>query len=660
MIQIIGLQEGQEYEAAVHIRRLMLNLWPDLVQSRQDVVKIFVGFKMYGYKVEDLDLIVIGSFATARSFDIEFQFYPRDSDPFVPKAAEVKNFALVIEAKSHDATGVRFDNKIASVRYNRGGKAVWECVTEKNRTQMFEFKKYLSRQGLDHIHVQDLILFTGLREIDLPKRPHNCIARDASFERILNVLGQISRPFRNGNRVNLVFGSDDAFAEILSPEFSLFDEIEPTPLDRRRMDMIAKKSLPDTWLDDLGERQVVVKGRGGVGKTVILLQMAYRAFELRQSRSLVLTFNKALVADLRRTMALLGVPRSVESGGIGIETAHAFFGRLMLGLGVITTYNDFLVNYEENKIALLGYLESGAITRGDIENLLLGQAPEFDWDLIFVDEGQDWPHDEIAILRAIYGPERLTVSDGVDQYVRESVADWSGGLARASGRSRRLTRCMRMKSNLASFVRDMADGLRLSDWDLEPNAEAAGGRVIVVEGDLVSDASILTRLTSEALKLGNYPVDMLACVPPAMVQPGTSDQLCRPAANFVKHGGSVWDGTARDVREHFPTHRDQLRFVQYDSCRGLEGWTTINYGLDELWEYKFRQWFTEDHQIDDLYQTAEEAAQIHASRWVMIPLTRSIDTLVINITGGPSFLKNALLSVHRQRGDFIEWIGTSA
>ena len=34
-------------------------------------------------------------------------------------------------------------------------------------------------------------------------------------------------------------------------------------------------------------------------------------------------------------------------------------------------------------------------------------------------EGQDWPADEIAILRYLYGPERLTVSDGVDQYVRE-------------------------------------------------------------------------------------------------------------------------------------------------------------------------------------------------------------------------------------------------
>src|SRR5262249_1144363 len=162
---------------------LMLNLWPDLAQSRQDVVKIFVGFKMYGYKVEDLDVIVIDSFAAARSFDVEFQFYPRDSDPFVPKGAGWKNLPLCIEAKPPDATGVRFDNKIASVRYIRRGKAVWECVTEKNRTQMFEFKKYLSRHDLDHIHVQDLVLFTGLRESDLPKRPHNCIAGDASFER---------------------------------------------------------------------------------------------------------------------------------------------------------------------------------------------------------------------------------------------------------------------------------------------------------------------------------------------------------------------------------------------------------------------------------------------------------------------------------------------
>nr|WP_246206315.1 AAA family ATPase [Propylenella binzhouense] len=424
--------------------------------------------------------------------------------------------------------------------------------------------------------------------------------------------------------------------------------------------MIAKRSLPDAWLDDLGERQVILKGRGGVGKTVIILQMAYRAYELRQLRSLVLTFNKALVADLRRTMALLGVPRGVGGGGIGVETVHSFFGRLMLGLGVINSYDGFLEGYDGHKATLLNYLESGAISPGDLDALRQRQPSDFDWDLVLVDEGQDWPRDEVAILRAVFGPDRLTVSDGVDQFVRESVADWSTGVGKSSLRARRLTRCMRMKANLAAFVGDMAVHLGLEGWDLEPNSEASGGRVIIVEGDLASDPAMIKRLCAEARDLGNYPVDMLACVPPSMVDPSGPDQLCRPASQFVKAGGEVWDGTSRDIREHFPTHRDQLRFVQYDSCRGLEGWTTINYELDGLWEYKRRQWLVERHTVDDLYQTADEMARAHASRWVMIPLTRSIDTLVINVGLQQSSFKEALLKTSAMRGDFVQWLRVPA
>ena len=44
----------------------------------------------------------------------------------------------------------------------------------------------------------------------------------------------------------------------------------------------------------------------------------------------------------------------------------------------------------------------------------------------------------------------------------------------------------------------------------------------------------------------------------------------------------------------------------------------------------------------------------------MIPLTRSIDTLVINLTGGSGLIKDALLRAYRKRSDFIEWIGPSA
>lgn len=51
------------------------------------------------------------------------------------------------------------------------------------------------------------------------------------------------------------------------------------------MDRIVKSALPDEWLDDLTKKQIVIRGRGGVGKTVILLQMAYRAFDNAGSRA---------------------------------------------------------------------------------------------------------------------------------------------------------------------------------------------------------------------------------------------------------------------------------------------------------------------------------------------------------------------------------------
>ena len=121
MIELLGVKEGKEFEAAQHLRRQILAAWPDIGQSAKDHIKIFVGLKLYGYRLEDIDLVVIGHFSAPRSFDVEFKFYPRDGEPFIPRSAQVKNFILVVEAKSHDATGVRFEDKIASVCYRPTG-----------------------------------------------------------------------------------------------------------------------------------------------------------------------------------------------------------------------------------------------------------------------------------------------------------------------------------------------------------------------------------------------------------------------------------------------------------------------------------------------------------------------------------------------------------
>ena len=652
MIELVGVSEGKEYEAALHLSKQLLAVWPDLSQNPDDHVKIFVGLKLYGHPIEDIDLFVVGQFSEPREFDIEFKFYPREGDPFVPRRASVRNFALVIEAKSHDATGVKFDDKVASVKYPRG----WECVTEKARQQVFELKKYLARNGATKIYLQDLIFFSGLRESDLPKRPHNCFGIDASFERILNILGQVSSPANNNRRVTLSFGSEDVFDTIFSPETALLRTIEPTPLDRRRMDRIAKAALPEAWLDDLKHKQIVIRGRGGVGKTVILLQMAYRAYDSNRMRSLILTYNKALVADMRRTMALLGVPRQIEKGGISIETVHAFIGHLMHELGIIKTYDDFLERYEQHKETLLEYIHSGAVSPDDLDKVVRDKADNFAWDVIFVDEGQDWPANEIDILRAVYHPERIVVADGVDQYVRASVADWSSGISMGNLRPRRLRRCLRMKANLAHFVADCANALGLQNWGLEPNPDANGGRVIVVEGDMADQMTLLDKVFVEAAELGNYPVDLLACVPPSLVVHDGEDIYSVPGQTIRQSGGVVWDASSLDVREYYPTDREALRIVQYDSCRGLEGWTVINYAFDDFYDYKYEQWLAAPQDLGGLFDTKEELAAAFAAQWAMIPLTRAMDTLVVNVSGRPSTVKDALKKVYDRRRDFVEWV----
>lgn len=108
--------------------------------------------------------MVVGQLAVPRRFDIEFKFYLREGDPFVSRFVSIHNFALVIEIKPHDARGVRFDNKIASVKYSKGG----ERTTEKTRKQVFELKKYMARKGVLKIYLQDLIVISGLRETIFP------------------------------------------------------------------------------------------------------------------------------------------------------------------------------------------------------------------------------------------------------------------------------------------------------------------------------------------------------------------------------------------------------------------------------------------------------------------------------------------------------------
>ena len=135
---------------------------------------------------------------------------------------------------------------------------------------------------------------------------------------------------------------------------------------------------------------------------------------------------------------------------------------------------------------------------------------------------------------------------------------------------------------------------------------------------------------------------MLLCVPPNMVKQATGAQPRSTAAESLESEGfAVWDGVSTMVRDSYPISVAQLRVVQYDSCRGLEGWVVIALGLDDLYLYKRESWQPPLAEPGSFTDDPEEAHR-HASRWLMIPISRAVDTLVLHVQKHSSPVRDAL------------------
>jgi len=645
MIEVIGPEDTSERRAAEKIKAAFIDLWPDLATSDDDRVRIAANAKIYGYDIQDIDIVIVASFGSDRILN---PLRPLPSNPgneVVRIGISLRSFVLAVELKSHDQRGVKFMGKSAQVRYRSG----WHDATEQNIRQAHSLKAYLHDYGAKDLYVSCMVMFENLEESDFPTRPHAFIGGAFSARSLLTALGETSKPWKPAGWRTAVISAGRPEAVTRALDVPLFRKVEASQLDRQRMDRLAKRlGLRDDWFAAIGKRQVVLRGRGGTGKTVILLQMAFRAFEDANARSLVLTYNQALVADMRRIMALLGLPSSETDGGIRIDTAMAFVGQLLRKFGVVSDEKSFVEQYDD-VCKQLAELFRG-LPSDEVRELLSDDPEHFRFDYILIDEGQDWMLAEIAILRQCYPAERFVIADGVDQFVRGARVEWTAGISPSGQNVINLHRCLRLKSNLAAFANTMAGELDMMQWRVEPNPELRGGRVIIVEGDYLSHSDLDDTIAKDTVALGNSEIDILYCVPSKPRGPSSD------IANWLRtRNRRCWDGTVADVRRDIPRSASEARIVTYDSCRGLEGWSVVCIAIDEFWA-RIARHAKEASGTQGPTLTTEEASRRLAALWTMIPMTRPMDTLVINIIDRNSPIGVALSRTARLHSDFVEWL----
>ncbi|GGG55974.1 DNA or RNA helicase [Pseudohongiella nitratireducens] len=643
MINIRGINEkSSEYKAAKKLANLALDAIPYLDDEPQLVLEIYVSPQCFGQAKRDVDLLVV------------FANYSKSRIKSKRFGHTIHSFCAAVEVKDHSPDQVRFDGNRCIVKY-RGED---HDATEQSEGQRYAVMSYIKKHNKNKSSpwITNLIWFQNVPCSVVPKSNNNILGCDITWDDLMDKTAMLTA--RSAEKDVACFSS----RRYLNSTTAVFSKvIETSNIDRKRLETITRSVLDRSqqqYAEKLGKQLLIFRGRGGTGKTVRLIRLAYQAYDELGLRVVLLTYNKALVTDLHRLLVLLGVRNSFGEGGIAIKTIHSFVHEWLVALNLMQKNEpNFFDKYERLKDSALEFINTDTLFGSDIEEARARNSANLTWDLVLIDESQDWPGNERDLLYALYGAHRVIIADGVDQFVRgvEKI-DWRLGIDSEKTQIVPLRKSLRLKSSLCQTVGHFAEEIEYGDWNLKPLPESYGGRVLVITGDPLSQ-TFHKRLAATLRADGNQPIDMLLCVPPSWVKPkdDSGGKQSIVAKHYLEWGWECWDGTDPDERDEFPTSAQQYRIVQYESCRGLEGWIVVNFALDEFFEYKKETAeFSEAEEADMFFET-ESAALEYAKKWLMIPLTRAIDTLVIHISDSDSYIGKVAKELQRSHPENIEF-----
>ncbi|RIZ56752.1 AAA family ATPase [Vibrio sp. PID23_8] len=654
MIEIIGESGTSEYEAAIAIANALKEQFTgiDKTPASEELVKIIASAKLSGYCVSDIDVVVCAHFRDKRYFK-PTRLLKDKNGKRIDKPVKVENLVLAVEVKDHDESKVAFNGDNILVSYTRGAKQGQKSATDQNIKQLHALSGYFKDHGHETF-VHRCLFMRGLHRIRIP----GAIGCSFDGKDFLSAVAAATQLMHIGQNYVLRSVTNETTLKQIQNS-PLFNLVVPSALDRRRMDLITTTTKESSSLfSELGNKMVCLRGHGGTGKTIMFLQAAWKAFNEEGKRSVVLTYNHALAADIRRLLTLLRIPTDPDQGGVVVSTVMSFIYRWLTKFEVIDqTEDDFLDNYGIHCSTALDMLTGKAITEEDIDAVRNSDDDTFDFDLIFIDEAQDWPQAEVELVKQLYGSTNFCIADGIDQMIRGERPEWSRGVPKEARKLLPLKKCLRMKRNLSVFINAIANANRLP-WQVEPNNLAGGGKVKLLLTPYANNMALHQNLLDSAKHSGNDEIDFLFCVPPSMVKEVGGRKVSRISEVFSEQGFQVWDGVDGTLRKDFPRQKRQFRVVQYASTRGLEGWTVILDGLDEYWEYCFQrrkgQGLTSGQEL--AFEEIDEVAELYAWQQVVIPLTRPIDTLVVTLYNEQSYFSKKLLEISHGLSEFVDTI----
>jgi hypothetical protein len=652
VINVIGANpESDEYKSALIIQKVLSKEFKDLEFVTGNIV-LHANANIVGQAVKDIDILMIGKL-TNYTVNVD---YTNENKEIDNGSVTVRSFCTAIEVKSHGRDGVYREGTEIYARYSTGDKSVTTQSNEQKNSIFNFFKRTFSGSSP---YVSNLIFFNSITQSELKElmkigdgtMPPNIFGSDFSPQEFFQVLAYQSNVYKPHNRETYYIDSLSSMWSVEQID-GVLESLTAAKhccgkLTRRRIEQLTTKSVQGSVDNVQLDKMTICRGRAGTGKTVALIRKAIKLVDEDGARVLILTYNNALVADIKRLFALADLPDMFQPACVDINTMQSFFFRLINKSLYDDSLSgeDYLKRYDSLIKELAQFLEDDS-TKNELLAMLKKDS-YLHWDYCFVDEAQDWTNDERDVLLSLFG-NKLLIADGGQQFVRSvESCDWNIVDDRTSIK---LKKSLRQENNLITFINDYAKKIDDNAPKILPNDVLLGGRVIIQEGDIETVISRIKKEIVSLKKCDNTEYDMLVFVPSDYVDKQSRSFIYK--TKFMKSDINIWDGTNDDIRSNYSVSSDDIRVLQYESGRGLEGWSVVCLELDTFLMNKIRQY--KDVKDDSLMLESEEDRQKkYLLNWLLLPLTRSIDNLIITFKDKNSPFAKAAYEIASRHPDYI-------
>ena len=645
-------KKSDEYVAALKLKEIIQEGIP--AHASGEIV-LYASATLIGQAVKDVDIIMLGNIS---GYTEKLKVLDKNTGEYSTENVDIHNFCTTIEIKKHAISGIVLNGTDLYVRY---GKDLHSVTLQSNKQRISAMSFF--RQSLNFSpYITSIIWFTqatndeikSLLTNDGKTMLSNALGAEFPFRELMQLISYQKPPYHSGNKYVFDSNYGGNAVQDYQKALDLFSRVKSQTgeLTRQRIELLTA----DTFSSDKNVIKnnglfSIYRGRAGTGKTVGLLQRAIQLVDEENARVLMLTYNKALVSDIRRLLALAELPDMFQESCVHVDTMHSYFYKLANNVLYSSnlTGEKFLSEYEAVLNELSAFLDDD--DSADLVKEIIQYDDQLRWEYIMIDEAQDWTSIERDIVLKLFDSDKIIVADGGNQFVRnETSCDWT--IVKEKN-NYKLKQCLRQKQNLVSFLNVYTDKYGVLGGKITPSQKMVGGRVIITSDDYLEN--ILKEELDKCTSAGNSAYDMMILAPHSLVQKESGESHFAGEIILKNAGINYWDGVNSNNRSGYSINTDEVRVLLYESSRGLEGWTVVCMDFDEFINGKQKD-YKETEEDALLLESPKERKKKYIYNWAMLPLTRAIDTLIITIKDNDSDTAKLLREVASECRDFVTWI----